>query len=218
MEGDRVVVIGQSVSKPRISLRWSQMVSSLHVQHLYISHLFRRVILFPKGNISGPGSEWVSVYLNCASNSGDACAQFVLALSSPSDPTIFLARRKMAAMQVGSRCSPICSDTRHRFVPGNHPCGFTKFSRVEDLLQPTKSHGGLIIENESTMVTVFLRVFKDPTGLLWKYSSLYVCHFSPLIIGTEKRGRKARKAPTVQKSQLLGVQVAYNYRIAFNLF
>jgi ubiquitin carboxyl-terminal hydrolase 7 len=129
--------------------------------------------LFPKGNTGIPANEWLAIYLDYASSSWNACAQFALVLSNPEDPTNFLVQRRMFLRVDITQSFTHPPDNHHRFVPDERDWGFTKFSGIRALFQPTESRGRPIIENGSTIVTVFLRVLKDPTGLLWLYPSPY---------------------------------------------
>lgn len=97
----------------------------------------------------------VSVYLNYgdskhAPEGWHVCAQFALAISNPEDPTHF-----------------IQSQAHHRFTPEEQDWGFTRFVDLKKLYQPDPSRGRPIIENDETIVTAFVRVLKDPTGVLW---------------------------------------------------
>ncbi|KAG8830769.1 hypothetical protein FRC17_004264 [Serendipita sp. 399] len=96
----------------------------------------------------------MSIYLDYADSKTTevwhACAQFALVLSNPSDPTNY-----------------VVSHAHHRFVPEECDWGFTRFYDLRKLFQTSDPTAHPIIENESAIVTVFVRVFKDPTGVLW---------------------------------------------------
>ncbi|KIM26035.1 hypothetical protein M408DRAFT_330816 [Serendipita vermifera MAFF 305830] len=113
-----------------------------------------RALLFPLGNSSVPPNDSVSIYLDYAdpktSDNWHACAQFALVLSNTNDPTNF-----------------VVSHAHHRFVPEECDWGFTRFFDLRKLFQPTDHNARPIIENDSATVTVFVRVLKDPTGVLW---------------------------------------------------
>ena len=58
----------------------------------------RRILLFPQGNANGQPNDMVSVYLDYANpktapEGWHACAQFCLAISNPTDPTIHTSSR-----------------------------------------------------------------------------------------------------------------------------
>ncbi|KAK9894556.1 cysteine proteinase [Cystobasidium minutum MCA 4210] len=113
------------------------------------------ILLFPQGNSNGQANDMVSVYLNYgdskhAPENWHVCAQFALSISNPEDPTHF-----------------IQSQAHHRFTPEEQDWGFTRFVDLKKLFQPDPARGRPIIENDETVVTAFVRVLKDPTGVLW---------------------------------------------------
>lgn len=62
---------------------------------------------------------------------------------------------------------PIAAEAHHRFTPEEQDWGFTRFVELRKLYQQDSARGRAIIENDETMVTAFVRVLKDPTGVLW---------------------------------------------------
>jgi ubiquitin carboxyl-terminal hydrolase 7 len=58
-------------------------------------------------------------------------------------------------------------DAHHRFVAEECDWGFTRFADLRKLHQPTDGRGRATIENDEVEVTAFVRVLKDPTGVLW---------------------------------------------------
>ncbi|PVG02230.1 putative ubiquitin-specific processing protease 21 [Serendipita vermifera] len=113
-----------------------------------------RVLLFPFGNASAPPNDSVSIYLDYVdpktTENWHACAQFALVLSNPSDPSRY-----------------VVSHAHHRFVPEECDWGFTRFYDLRKLFHSADPNVRPIIENESATITVFVRVLKDPTGVLW---------------------------------------------------
>ncbi|KAH8116990.1 cysteine proteinase [Phellopilus nigrolimitatus] len=114
-----------------------------------------RILLFPFGNSNAPPNDTVSVYLDYADpkrapEGWHACAQFALVISNPNDPTIYTV-----------------SHAHHRFIAEECDWGFTRFSELRKLFQPQDGHSRATIEDESADVSVFVRVLKDPTGVLW---------------------------------------------------
>lgn len=45
--------------------------------------------------------------------------------------------------------------------------GFTRFNELRKLNLPGNGHPRAIIEGDSARVSAFVRVLKDPTGVLW---------------------------------------------------
>lgn len=114
-----------------------------------------RILLFPQGNANGQPNDMVSVYLDYANPKGapegwHACAQFALAISNPYDPSIYTV-----------------SHAHHRFVNEECDWGFTRFADLRKLHSAHDARGRPTIENDEVEVTAFVRVLKDPTGVLW---------------------------------------------------
>ncbi|GAA5890945.1 hypothetical protein JCM8208_003103 [Rhodotorula glutinis] len=112
------------------------------------------ILLFPMGNSNGQANDMVSVYLNYgdqkASEGWHVCAQFALAISNPGDPTVY-----------------IQSQAHHRFTNEEQDWGFTRFVELRKLFSVSEGRSKPIIENDETVITAFVRVLKDPTGVLW---------------------------------------------------
>lgn len=66
------------------------------------------------------------------------------------------------------------ADAHHRFVPEECDWGFTRFFDLRKLFQPNDHNARPIIENDNATITVFVRVLKDPTGVLWHNFVKYV--------------------------------------------
>ncbi|KZS99041.1 cysteine proteinase [Sistotremastrum niveocremeum HHB9708] len=114
-----------------------------------------RILLFPFGNSNAPPNDTVSVYLDYANPKNapegwHACAQFALVISNVHDPTIYTV-----------------SHAHHRFIAEECDWGFTRFSELRKLFSVQEGFNRPTIEDESAEVTVFVRVLKDPTGVLW---------------------------------------------------
>lgn len=114
-----------------------------------------RILLFPFGNSNGQPYDMVSVYLDYADNQDTpegwhACAQFALVISNPTDPTLFST-----------------SHAHHRFTADEMDWGFTRFNEFRKLAVPLDNRTRPIIEDDQAVVSAFVRVLKDPTGVLW---------------------------------------------------
>ena len=114
-----------------------------------------KVLFFPAGNNA---NESVSFYLEQGYCEEDkhpadwyACARFMLVLWNPNDPSIYLHH-----------------EAQHRFNQEEGDWGFTRFAeknrvfatRFDDKDRP-------LVENDSAKLTAYVRVLKDPTGVLW---------------------------------------------------
>ncbi|KAF9649122.1 cysteine proteinase [Thelephora ganbajun] len=114
-----------------------------------------RIFLLPF-DYSGVRLNWsISVYLDCAGPEDEkedwhACTQLMLVISNPQDPTTYT---------VGH--------ARHRFIPEECTWGFSCFSELRELFQPQPGRNRPIIEGGSTVVSAYVRVLEDPTGVTW---------------------------------------------------
>jgi ubiquitin carboxyl-terminal hydrolase 7 len=59
------------------------------------------------------------------------------------------------------------AEAHHRFTPEEQDWGFTRFVDLKKLFAQDVGRARAIIENDETLVTAFVRVLKDPTGVLW---------------------------------------------------
>jgi ubiquitin carboxyl-terminal hydrolase 7 len=59
------------------------------------------------------------------------------------------------------------SDAHHRFIAEECDWGFTRFSELRKLFHPQPGHTRPTIEEDSAVVSVYVRVLEDPTGVLW---------------------------------------------------
>lgn len=78
-------------------------------------------------------------------------------------------------------------DAHHRFVAEECDWGFTRFVDLRKLYTPDPASGKPkpTIENDEVEITAFVRVLKDPTGVLWHNFVKYV---SLLVRGTWHNG------------------------------
>ncbi|ORX62673.1 cysteine proteinase [Hesseltinella vesiculosa] len=104
------------------------------------------VLLFPRGN--NTQGECVSIYLEYTdAKTGPpenyACAQFVICVSRPSDPTAY-------SVHSG----------QHRFQADESDWGFTRFVEMQNLETN-------YLESNAVRISVIVKVVKDPNGVLW---------------------------------------------------
>ena len=61
------------------------------------------------------------------------------------------------------------TDAHHRFVAEECDWGFTRFADLRKLYTADVANGKArpTIENDEVEITAFVRVLKDPTGVLW---------------------------------------------------
>ncbi|KAE8245144.1 hypothetical protein A4X13_0g6070 [Tilletia indica] len=114
-----------------------------------------RILLFPFGNSNGQPNDMVSVYLDYADSKSQpegwhVCSQFALVISHPDDPTVY--------------CS---SQAHHRFTAEEMDWGFTRFNELRKLRTPADGRTRAVIEDDRARISAYVRVLKDPTGVLW---------------------------------------------------
>ncbi|PNS16491.1 hypothetical protein CAC42_225 [Sphaceloma murrayae] len=134
-----------------------------------------RILFFPAGNNA---SESVSFYLEQGFDQEQppenwyACVQFMLVLWNPSDPTIYLHH-----------------EANHRFTQEEGDWGFTRFAekskifatKFDDKERP-------LVENDSAKVTAYVRIIKDPTGVLWHNFNNYDSKKETGMVGLRNQG------------------------------
>ncbi|KAG0239645.1 hypothetical protein BGX31_002574 [Mortierella sp. GBA43] len=98
----------------------------------------------------------VSVYLDSAEPreqqdpNWHVCAQFALLMSNPTDPTVYA-----------------ISLAHHRFTVEEADWGFTRFVEQRRLEVPFDNRGLPLVDKGRTIITAYVRVYEDPTGVLW---------------------------------------------------
>lgn len=112
-----------------------------------------RVLFFPYGN----QPDFASFYLEHGFEDEDipqdwyACVQFLLVLWNPNDPSIYETHT-----------------ATHRFTKEEGDWGFTRFCELRKLISGKwNAEGRHLIEGDAANMTAYVRVIKDPTGVLW---------------------------------------------------
>jgi ubiquitin carboxyl-terminal hydrolase 7 len=112
-----------------------------------------RILFFPYGN----NVDFASFYLEQAYEEKEmpqdwyACVEFMLVLWNPKDPTIYTTHT-----------------AHHRFTPEEGDWGFTRFAELRKLFSNSwEEKGRPMVEDNAANVTAYIRVLKDPTGVLW---------------------------------------------------
>ncbi|KAF9932989.1 hypothetical protein FBU30_006813 [Linnemannia zychae] len=131
-----------------------------------------RLLVFPRGNNT---TDQVAVYLDSAEPQGDnswhVCAQFALIISNFDDSTVHFT-----------------NSSHHRFNNDESDWGFTKFFAIADLERARDSRGISILNNNRLVISTYVRVYKDPTGLLWQESTGYDSKAATGFVGLENQG------------------------------
>lgn len=103
--------------------------------------------------------------------------QFALVLSSVKDPSIYVSHGKWHYrrnfLDLSLRLDAVAT---HRFTPEEGDWGFTRFYDLRNLFsEPWGNKGVPLVQDDEANITAYVRVVKDPTGVLWhsfqKYST-----------------------------------------------
>lgn len=132
-----------------------------------------RVLFFPFGN----QVESASFYLEHGFEPEPppdwyACVQFGLVLWNPRDPSVYESH-----------------SANHRFNAKEGDWGFTRFVDLRKAFNQTwKDRGRPLVENDEAMMTAYVRVIKDPTGVLWHNFEGYDSKKETGMVGLKNQG------------------------------
>jgi ubiquitin carboxyl-terminal hydrolase 7 len=140
-------------------------------------NLLRRILFYPFGN----NVDNVSLYLQRGNENGQepenwyTCAQFGIVLWSPSQPSKFVSHGWAFHPSVIGLflANADILVAHHRFNVAERDWGFTRF---------WDGHQSPLDQNEDANITAYVRVVKDPTGVLWHSFQEYV----PLLLIRKK--------------------------------
>jgi ubiquitin carboxyl-terminal hydrolase 7 len=145
-----------------------------------------RILMFPFGN----NVDFASFYLEQGYEEKQmpedwyACVQFMLVLWNPKDPTMY-----------------ITHTATHRFTADEGDWGFTRFAELRRMFANSwDDRGRPMVEDNQANVTAYIRVLKDPTGVLWHNFIKYVLVHVPCLLlsltcsATTPRRRRAWSA------------------------
>jgi len=84
-----------------------------------------------------------------------ACVQFTLVMWNKNDPSIFKSQSKVLER---------CGIRRGLILDW----GFTRFAEIRKMFNPSwEGKGRPMVENDAVNISAYLRIYKDPTGVLW---------------------------------------------------
>lgn len=131
-----------------------------------------RVLLFPKGN----QVDQISIYLEHGFEGGPpdgwyACIQFGLVLWNPEDPSIHSTH-----------------SAQHRFNAKESDWGFTRFCDSRKSFMPNDGKERPLIESDTANLTAYVKVLKDPTGVLWHSFEGYDSKKETGMVGLKNQG------------------------------
>ncbi|KAK5463058.1 ubiquitin-specific protease ubp15 [Exophiala xenobiotica] len=132
-----------------------------------------RVLFFPYGNQVDSASFYLEHgYEGDPPADWYACVQFALVLWNPNDPTLF--RHHSAT---------------HRFNAKEGDWGFTRFVELRKAFhQPWEDGTRHLIENDEAQLTAYVRIIKDPTGVLWHNFEGYDSKKETGMVGLKNQG------------------------------
>ena len=131
---------------------WRSMGRREHGPVFQVGEHLWRVLFFPNGN----NVDHASFYLEHGFEEKPpedwyACIQFMLILWNPNDPTIHISHT-----------------ATHRFTADEGDWGFTRFAELRRIFAPHfDERSRPMVEDNCARLTAFVRVIKDPTGVLW---------------------------------------------------
>ncbi|KAJ5176850.1 uncharacterized protein N7482_002727 [Penicillium canariense] len=132
-----------------------------------------RILFYPYGN----HSEHASFYLEHAwegepPENWYACVQFGLVLSNVKDPSIYVSHV-----------------ATHRFTAEEGDWGFTRFYDLRSLFNDAWEGKTVpLVQDEEANVSVYVRVVKDPTGVLWHTFQNYDSKKETGMVGLRNQG------------------------------
>ncbi|KAF1836080.1 cysteine proteinase [Decorospora gaudefroyi] len=133
-----------------------------------------RILFFPYGN----NVDFASFYLEQAFEDKQmpedwyACVEFMLVLWNPQDPTIYTTHT-----------------AHHRFTAEEGDWGFTRFAELRKLFSNSwEDKGRPMVEDNTANVTAYIRVLKDPTGVLWHNFINYDSKKETGMVGLKNQG------------------------------
>lgn len=170
---------------------WRQLPKRSHSEVFHCGGHPWRILFFPAGNAA---SESTSFYLEQGfadekpPEDWYACAQFMLVLHNPNDPSLY-----------------IHHEANHRFTADEGDWGFTRFADKNRIFA-AKFDGAdrPLVENDSATVTAYVRVLKDPTGVLWHNFVNYDSKKETGMVGLRNQGATCYLNSLLQSLYLTG--------------
>ncbi|CAG8316997.1 unnamed protein product [Penicillium salamii] len=165
-------IADEVVSTWRLS-DWRKMERKSHGPVFQCGGFPWRILFFPYGN----HAEHASFYLEHAWEGEPpanwyACVQFALVLSNVNDPSIYVPHV-----------------ATHRFTADEGDWGFTRFYDLKGLFtDPWEGKNVPLVQNDEAIVTAYVRVVKDPTGVLWHSFQNYDSKKETGMVGLRNQG------------------------------
>ncbi|KAJ2258033.1 ubiquitin-specific protease ubp15 [Coemansia sp. RSA 454] len=151
---------------------WTQLPDRVISKTFSVGGYDWDILLFPRGN---QAAEKVSLYLEAKPrevvDGWHVCATFGLAMSNTEDPSTFKH-----------------SLTHHRFTAEEADWGFTQFAELRDVMAAPDSESRPLLERGQVRISAFLRVVKDPLGVLWHNFHNYSSRKHTGYVGLRNQG------------------------------
>ncbi|KAJ2716966.1 ubiquitin-specific protease ubp15 [Coemansia spiralis] len=153
---------------------WMQLPDRVISQTFTVAGLDWDILLFPRGNQM---PEWVSLYVEHKPKGGaqskdwHVCAMFTLVMSNVAEPELLRVNR-----------------TQHRFVAEESDWGFTRFAEQRTLMMPTDADTPPLLDNGRVRISAYVRVIKDPLGVLWHNFHNYNSRKHTGFVGLRNQG------------------------------
>lgn len=96
------------------------------------------------------------------------------------------------------------AEAHHRFTNEEQDWGFTRFVELRKLFSVSEGRTKPIIENDETVITAFVRVLKDPTGVLWHNFHKCVARPLSLVLSSLAGPDEALRAPSYDSKKMTG--------------
>lgn len=162
----------EAISTWRIE-NWRSMKRKEHGPVFECGGIPWRILFFPYGN----NVDCASFYLEHGfeeppTENWYACVQFTLILWNPNDPTIYVPHT-----------------ATHRFTADEGDWGFTRFVELRKAFSvPWEGKDRPLVENNTCNVTAYVRIVKDPTGVLWHNFVNYDSKKETGLVGLKNQG------------------------------
>ncbi|CUS22527.1 LAQU0S05e07382g1_1 [Lachancea quebecensis] len=163
---------------------WNQLKQDKHVSPRFkIGKYQWDVLLFPQGNHNSGISMYLEPHpeetfneekqcLETKDPDWHVCAQFAIGISKPGEDT---------------KCQ-LFNVSHHRFSATDTDWGFANYIELENLKRRTSSKNSGFLSNGRLNVSVFVRILKDPTGVLWHNFMNYDSKKLTGFIGLKNQG------------------------------
>ncbi|KAK5941021.1 ubiquitin-specific protease ubp15 [Knufia obscura] len=152
---------------------WQQIPKREHGPTFHCGDVPWRVLFFPFGNSVDCASFYLEHgYENDPPADWYACVQFSLVLWNPATPTIYKIHQ-----------------ANHRFTAKDGDWGFTRFVELRKAFGSNyEGHDRPLIENDGANMTAYVRIIKDPTGVLWHNFENYDSKKITGMVGLKNQG------------------------------